>query len=267
MMEEYNSIMKNDVWEVVLRPKGKSVVTSRWLYKIKYVVDGNIEKFKARFVARGFSQVEGVDYDETFALVARYTSIRAMISIAAEMVWKIQQMDVKTAFLNGLKEEEVYFEVHGRHSYVCRLKKVLYGLKQAPRAWYSKIDTYLQQMGFKKSEADPNLYYIVDGEDPLILLLYVDDLFITWAERLIVGCKESLASEFKMKDIGLMHYFLGLEVWQELGHMFLGHGIYDVDVLRRFRMEDYSPMPTPMITNWKKLYYSDSELVDPTLYR
>jgi hypothetical protein len=150
MMEEYSSIMKNDVWEVVPRPEGKSVVTSRWLYKIKYVVDGSIEKFKARFVARGFSQVEGVDYDETFAPVARYTSIRAVISIAAEMGWKIHQMDVKTAFLNGLIEEEVYieqpqgFEVHGRDSHVCRLKKALYGLKQAPRAWYSRIDTYLQ---------------------------------------------------------------------------------------------------------------------------
>jgi hypothetical protein len=93
MMEEYSSIMKNDVWEIVPRPKGKSVVTSRWLYKLKYVADGSIEKYKARFVARGFSQVEGVDYDETFALVARYTSIRAVISIAAEMGWKIHQMD------------------------------------------------------------------------------------------------------------------------------------------------------------------------------
>jgi hypothetical protein len=219
MMKEYNSIMKNDVWEVVRRPEGKSMVTFRWLYKLKYVVDGSIEKYKAHFVVWGFSQVEGVDYDETFALAARYTSIRAMISIATEMGWKIHQMDVKTAFLNGLIQEEVYieqplgFEVHGRESHVCRLKKALYGLKQAPRAWYSRIDAYLQQLGFEKSEVDPNLYFIVVGEDPLILLLYVDDLFITGVERLITSCKESLASEFEMKDIGLMHYFLGLEVW------------------------------------------------------
>jgi hypothetical protein len=219
MMEEYNSIMKNGVWEVVPRPEGNSVVTSRWLYKLKHVADGSIEKYKARFVAQGFSQVEGVDYDETFVLVARYTSIRAVISIAAEMGWKIHQMDVKIAFLNGLIEEEVYieqplgFEVHGKESHVCRLKKALYGLKQAPRAWYSRIDAYLQQLGFEKSEADPNLYFLVVGEDPLILLLYVDDLFITRAERLINSCKESLASEFEMNDIGLIHYFLGLEVW------------------------------------------------------
>jgi hypothetical protein len=98
-------------------------------------------------------------------------------------------------------------------------------------------------------------------------VLYVDDLFITRAARLIVGCKESLASEFEMKDIGLMHYFLGLEVWQEPGHIFLGKGRYVVDILRRFQMEDCRPMSTPMITNWKKLHSSESELVDPTLYR
>ena len=149
MQEEYSSIMKNDVWEVVPRPEGKSVVTSRWLYKVKHAADGSIEKFKARFVARGFSQVEGVDYEDTFTPVARYTSIRSIISIVAEMGWKIHQMDVKTAFLNGFIQEEVYieqpqgFEVHGKESHVCRLKKTLYGLKQAPRAWYSRIDTYL----------------------------------------------------------------------------------------------------------------------------
>ena len=102
MMEEYNSIMKNGVWEVVPRPEGKSVVTSKWLYKIKHVANGSIEKYKTRFVARGFSQIEGVDYDETFAWVAIFSSIRVVISVVVEMGWRIHQMDVKTAFLNGL---------------------------------------------------------------------------------------------------------------------------------------------------------------------
>ena len=109
-MDEYHSIMKNDVWEILPRPEGKSVVTSRWLYKLKHAADGSVEKYKARFVARGFSQVEGIDYDETFALVCRYTSIRALISIAVEMGWKIHQMDVKTAFLNGIIQEEINVE-------------------------------------------------------------------------------------------------------------------------------------------------------------
>ena len=117
-------------------------------------------------MARGFSQVEGIDYDETFAPVARYTSIQMIMAIAVEMGWRIHQMDVKTAFLNGILEEEVYieqlqgFQVSARDTYVCRLRKALYGLKQAPRAWYSRIDTYLQDLGFEKSEADPNLYYL-----------------------------------------------------------------------------------------------------------
>ena len=101
MTEEYHSIMKNDVQDIVLRPKGKSVVTSKWIYKIKHATDGSVEKYKARFVAKGFSQVEGIDYEETFAPVARYTSIRTIIALAASMGWKLQQMDVKTTFLNG----------------------------------------------------------------------------------------------------------------------------------------------------------------------
>lgn len=110
MVEGYASIMKNDVWVVVPRPECKSVVTSKWLYKIKNAADGSIEKYKARLVARGFSQIEGVDYQETFVLVARYTSIRSIISIAVEMGWSIHQMDVKTVFLNGIIQEEVYIE-------------------------------------------------------------------------------------------------------------------------------------------------------------
>jgi hypothetical protein len=110
MMEEYASIMKNDVWEVVLRPEDKKVVGSKWIYKVKHAVDGSVDKYKARFVAKGFSQREGVDYEETFAPVARYSSIRAIISLATKKGWSVHQMDVKTAFLNGVVEEEVYVE-------------------------------------------------------------------------------------------------------------------------------------------------------------
>ena len=149
MVGEYSSIMKNDVWEVVPRPEGKSVVTLRWLYKVKFAANGSVEKYKAIFVARGFSQIEGVDYGETFTPVARYTSIRSVIALVAEMGWRIHQMDVKTAFLHGEIEEEIYieqpqgFESHDADTHVCRLKKALYGMKQAPRAWYSTINTYL----------------------------------------------------------------------------------------------------------------------------
>jgi hypothetical protein len=192
MMEEHQSIMKNDVWEIVPRPKEKSVVTSKWVYKIKHATNRSVDKYKARSVARGFSQKEGEDYDETFSLVARYTSIRAIISLVASMGWSLHQMYVKKSFLNGAIEEEVYieqpqgFEVHSRDTHVCRLKKALYGLKQAPRAWYAKIDNYLTRLGFSKSHADPNIYYKVVNNAYVILLLYVDDIFLTGEESLII---------------------------------------------------------------------------------
>jgi hypothetical protein len=176
MMEEYQSIIKNDVWDIVPRPKGKYVVTSKWIYRIKHVADGSIEKHKARFMTRGFSQVEGIDYEETFSLVARYTSIWMIISLASAMGWRLHQMDVKTSFLNEEIEEEVYIEypdgfvIHGKESHVCRLTKALYGLKQTPRAWYARIDGYLMSLGFSKSVVDANLYYKVVGGESLILI-------------------------------------------------------------------------------------------------
>jgi hypothetical protein len=132
---------------------------------------------------------------------------------------------------------------------MCLLKKALYGLKQAPRAWYSRIHSFLLQMDFEKSKVDQNLYYIIQGEDPLILILYVDNLFIIGEEELIVDYNRGLALEFEMKDIGLMHYFLGMEVWQEDGNVFLGQGKYATNILSRFQMEGCRPISTPMVTN------------------
>ena len=139
------------------------MVSSKWLFKIKHAADGSIEKYKAC----GFSQKEGIDYEETFTLVARYTLIRTIIALAAKMKWKLHQMDVKTTFLNGVIEDEVYieqpqgFEVEDMKSHVCKLKKALYGLKQAPRAWYGRRDSFLMSLGFTKSKEDSNLYFKV----------------------------------------------------------------------------------------------------------
>eukprot|EP00253_Pinus_taeda_P033053 PITA_33053 len=218
MVEEYNSIMVNDVWEVVPRPHDRLVVGSRWIYKVKNARDDSVEKYKARFVAKGYAQKEGIDYKETFAPVAR-------------------------------------------------LKKDLYGLKQGPRAWYGRIDGYLQKMGFVKSDTDRNLYYVVVENEPLILVSYVDDLFLTRSSRLIKHCKKNLAIEFDMKDLGQMHYFLGLEVWQQKGEIFFGQGRYATEILKRFKMQECRPMATLMITNWKKIDALEDKNVDPFLYR
>ena len=219
MIEDYQLIMKNDVWDAVPRPKRKSGVTSKWIYKIKHAADGSIEKYKAIFVALGFSQKEGINYEENFSPLARYTSIKSVLALAAVMKWKIHKMDVKAAFLNGVVEEEVYvekplgFETHDRESHVRRLKKSLYGLKQTPRTWYNRIDSFLSSFGFTKSKADSNLYYKVKDGNPVMFLLYVDDLFVTGMDGLIADTKRKLAAEFEMKYLGMMHYFLDMEVW------------------------------------------------------
>jgi hypothetical protein len=184
MMEEYASIMKNDVWELVPKREGKKVVGYKWIYKFKHETDGSVDKYKASFMAMGFSQPEGVDYEETFSPVAKYSSIRIVISLAVEMGWCIHQMDVKIAFLNGVVEEEVYiekplgFEFGDRDMHVWRLRRALYGLKKEPQAWFLMIDNYLREMGFQQSEADLNLYFLT-REEPHILGLYVDDPFLT----------------------------------------------------------------------------------------
>jgi hypothetical protein len=243
MVEECDSIVKNSAWDIVPRPIDKSVVGSRWIYKVKQAADGSVEKYKARFVARGFSQIEGIDYDETFATVTRYSSIRSILALSAQMGWHIYQMDVKTTFLNGIIEEEVYieqpegFETFDRESHVCRLKRALYGLKQAPHSWYTRIDNYFIGLGFTKSEADANLYQIVVEGKILIIVLYVDDLILIGDEQLIHSCKEYLAKEFEMKDLGLLHYFLGLEIWQQDGELFVSQGKYAREILGKFHME------------------------------
>lgn len=272
MIEEYNSIINNDVSDIVPRPKNKSMVSSKWLFKIKHAAYVSIEKCKSRFVARGFSQKEGIDYEEKFAPIARCTSIRTVISIAKTKGSKTHQMDVKIAFLNGVIKEEVYLEkpegfiIHNKQLHVCKLKKILYGLKQTPIAWYKMIDHYLSKLNFSKNDADPNLYFkILDGEI-LILILYVDDLLIT-EDHLIIKFKQDLASKFDMKDLGILHYLLSLEVWQHKNNIFLNQEKYMVDILKRFKMMDCKPMSTPMDIDLFKLkeVENDLESIDPTL--
>jgi hypothetical protein len=151
-------------------------------------------------VVHGFSENEGIDYYEIFAPVSRYTYIRVIISLASIFYWKLHQMDVKTSFLNGEVEKEVCikkpkgFMIHGKESYIYKLKKVLYGLKQAPRAWYGRIDIFLKSLGFSKSKADPNFYINVVKNHPVISVSYVDDLFLIKEEHLIAQTKRDIST-------------------------------------------------------------------------
>ena len=167
-------------------------------------------------------------------------------------------MDVKTAFLNEVIEEEMYIEqpegleIFSNEWHVCRLKRVLYGMKQAPRVRYTQIDSYFTRLGFTKSEVDLNLYQIVVEGKLLVIVLYVDDFILTGDELLILSCKADLAKEFEMKDLGLLHYFLGLEIWQREDGLFVSQGKYAREILEKFNMKGCKPIDTPLPGGWRK---------------
>ncbi|KAH9291933.1 hypothetical protein KI387_042879, partial [Taxus chinensis] len=274
MQIEYDALIKNDTWKLVPLPPGKHPIGCKWVYKIKCKADGTLDKYKARLVAKGFSQQEGIDYEETFAPTAKMVTFRLLLAFAAQFGWKIYQMDVKSAFLNGDLEEEVYmtqpegFQACGREHLVCRLIKSLYGLKQAPRAWYIKIDTHLRDSGFKRSHSDPNLYVKSTNDDIVILIVYVDDLAITGSgDAAIHKVKSDLCTAFDMTDLGLLHYCLGVEFWQQDHLIFISQVKYATNLLQKFKMYDCNSSSTPMEVGLKLSAHDDSPPVDETLYR
>ena len=217
MQAEFDSIEKNQTWDLVDLPKGKRAIGTKWVYKIKRHADGSIDRYKARLVAKGYAQKKGIDYDETFAPTSRMTTLRCVAALAAHRGWVVHQLDIKTAFLHGDLEEEVYvqqphgFAAHGLEGKVCRLKKALYGLKQAPRAWYAKIDAFLLDQGFVNSPSNTTLYVKQTLTYLLIISLYVDDLLLMGSEDdEIAAFKRILQQTFDMSDLGPLHYYLGI---------------------------------------------------------
>lgn len=195
MKEELAAIQKNETWELVDLPKDKKAIGVKWIFRTKYYADGSIQKYKALLIAKGYSQQHGIDYEDTFSLVARFETVRTFLALAAQLKWPVYQFDVKSAFLNGDLEEEVYvlqpegFAIVGKENQVYRLRKALYGLKQAPRAWYGKIDSYFLQNGFEMSKNEPTLYAKRQGKDSFFVCLYVDDM-------IYMGSSFSLVDDF-----------------------------------------------------------------------
>jgi hypothetical protein len=170
----------------------RNPIGNKWVFKKKPNAEGKVEKYKARLVAKGYSQVEGIDFGEIFSLVAKLTSIRFMLSVAAAFDFEVEQMDVKTTFLHGDLEEEIYmkqpegFFVKGKKELVCKLKKSLYGLKQSPRMWYKKFDTYMLGLGFTRSKEDHCVYFKLIGDHLIYLVLYVDDMLLIGNNKEII---------------------------------------------------------------------------------
>ena len=240
MQEEINEFERNEVWKLVPRPKNISVVGTKWVFRNKTDSDGIITRNKARLVAKGYSQQEGIDYDETYAPVARLEAIRIFLAYAAHMKFKVFQMDVKSAFLNGELEEEVYVEqppgfVDPRYpDYVYRLDKALYGLKQAPRAWYETLAQFLIESGFTRGTIDKTLFYLKNGKDLLLVQIYVDDIiFGSTNDKLCKKFSKLMQSRYQMSMMGEMSYFLGLQVKQTDDGIFINQSKYTKNLLKK----------------------------------
>jgi len=251
---EVDSLWRNGTWELVDLPRGAKVTGTQMLCERKRGADGAVSRRTARYVARGDTQVYLVDYSEVWAPVARHATLWAVLAAAAGNGWALCQLDVETAFLNGVVEEEVYvreptgYERGGRGK-VCRLLKALYGLKQASRAWYKKLTTVLRAAGMRATEADPCLLLGTFGGFLVFVLVYVDDLLVAGAsDKAVEMCKHVLTGNFTVRDVGAPTYFLGMHIWhnQEEGLLSLGQRQYVTTILERFGLADSNPVRLPM---------------------
>lgn len=256
MIEEMTALDKNNTWVLATLPPNKTVVGCKWVFTVKHNSDGKVERYKARLVAKGYSQTYGVDYDETFAPVAKMNTIRTLVSIAANKKWKLFQMDVKNTFLHGDLQEEVYMEIppgfgtQETIGKVCKLKKSLYGLKQSPGACFGRFKKEVCSMGYKQSSADHTLFFKHHLGKITILAVYVDDIVITGDDQVEMNwLKKALAKAFEIKDLGCLHYFLGIEVAYGSEGIYLSHRKYILDLLNEVGLLHCKPATTPIEQN------------------
>src|SRR6266540_394836 len=249
---EMDSILSNDNWEVTERPYGCKPVGCKWVFKKKLRPDGTIEKYKTRLVAKGYTQKEGEDYFDTYSPIARLTTIRVLLSLAASYGLIVHQMDVKTSFLNGELEEEIYMEqpygfvVKGEERKVCKLLNSLYGLKQAPKQWHEKFDRTLTSASFVINEADRCVYYHHGVGEDVILCLYVDDILIFGTSINVINEVKSLLSKcFDMKDLGEADVILNIKLNKDESGITLSQAHYVEKILSRFGFMDSKSSPTP----------------------
>ncbi|GKC05753.1 retrovirus-related pol polyprotein from transposon TNT 1-94 [Tanacetum coccineum] len=258
MQEELNEFERLEVWELVPRPDKVMVITLKWIYKVKLDELGGILKNKARLVARGYRQEEGIDFEESFAPVARLEAIRIFLAFAAHMNMVVYQMDVKTAFLNGNLREEVYvsqpdgFMDKDKPNHVYKLKKALYGLKQAPRAWYDMLSSFLISHDFSKGSVDPTLFIRREGNELLLVQIYVDDIiFSASTPELCDLFAKIMCSKFKMSMMGKISFFLGLQISQSPRGIFINQSKYALESLKKYGFDSCDLVDTPMVEKSK----------------
>ena len=274
MQEELNQFVRNDVWTLVPPPRSQTIIGTKWVFRNKMDENGIVSRNKARLVAQGYNQQEGIDYDETFAPVARLESIRILLAYACAHNFKLFQMDVKSAFLNGVINEEVYvaqppgFVDFEKPNHIFKLKKALYGLKQAPKAWYDRLKTFLVDHKYTMGLVDNTLFTKKKDSHIIIVQIYVDDIiFGSTCQDLCDDFSKIMHDEFEMSMMGELNFFLGLQIKQLEDGIFFNQSKYIRDMLRKFGLEDSKPIKTPMSTETKLVKYEESESVDNTKYR
>ena len=250
---EIESILQNHTWELVDLPPGCKPLGAKWIFKRKIKADGSIEKYKARLVIKGYKQREGLDYFDTYSPVTRINSIRMILAIATLRNLEVHQMDVKTAFLNGDLNEEIYmeqpegFSAPSQEKKVCKLVKSLNGLKQAPKQWHEKFDHTMMANGFKINECDKCVYVKETDNDYVILCLYVDDMLIVGSnDKIVKSIKSMLNSKFDMKDMGLADVILGIQILRTSEGIVLNQSHYVDKIIERFNKDDSGVSRTPI---------------------
>ncbi|CAI7758727.1 unnamed protein product [Closterium sp. NIES-53] len=254
MDAEFNSLIENGTWELVELPEGRRPISSKWVFKVKSGADGALERFKSRLVAKGFQQKEKVDFGEIFAPVVQPVTLRTVLAGAAVKGWHVKQMDITTAFLNGILLEDIYMAQPDGYedgtSRVCKLKKAIYGLKQAPRCWYEKLEEVSLSGGFKTSQADHSLFMLGEGEQLLLLLVYVDDILLfSHSMEQIERTQKLLMDNFKCKMLGDVYYYLGLQIERDVKRRWLKvhQSHYISGVMERYGVTGGRTVMTPVV--------------------
>ena len=276
MDDEMNSLHENETYELAPLPEGRTPVGGRWVYQVKTLPNGD-DKYKARYVAKGFSQIKDVNYFETFSPTARMSTLRTLINISVNKNYHIHQMDVKTAFLNAEIDTEIYVDQPegyrqtdcNNSKLYCKLKKSLYGLKQSSRLWNKKLHDSLIEQGFSQSKSDYCLYTKIQNNSVLYVLIWVDDLIICASDDILLqNFKQCMSQKFKMTDLGSLNWFLGISFIQKDSSISMHQSIYIHKILSKFNMSDCNPCNLPCDSSFSNISaHNSNDLCDSTLYR
>jgi len=272
--DEFEALIRNGTFSLVLPKAGQNIVGCKWLFRIKRNSDGSIARYKARLVAKGFTQCPGIDFKETFAPVVRPPTIKVILTLAISNQWAMHQLDVNNAFHQGAHNEEVFMEQSSgmkdpsHPEYVCKLHKAIYGLRQAPRAWHDSLKEFIVSYGFQTSKSDPSLFIYHSGNITTYFLVYVDDLLLTGNNSTFLQLFiEALSKRFSLKNMGQPHYFLGIEIIPTTNGIFLSQHRYIRELLLRFDMEGAKPSPSPLSKTAMLQLNNGTTATDATEYR